>query len=104
MFEIEHDGFLAGVHTDESGRHAVIAAIGTIVAQRVATAGRFDLDDFGAEVTEKLAAERSGQQLAEFEDAYVALVTGAGQGIGRAIALRLEGIALGRAQTPEDVA
>ena len=39
-------------------------------AQRVALARRFDLDDFGAEVAQRLAAEGSGDELAEFEDAH----------------------------------
>jgi hypothetical protein len=39
------------------------------VAQRIAAAGRLDLDHVGAEVAECLGGERAGDQLAHFDDA-----------------------------------
>jgi hypothetical protein len=41
------------------------------LAHRIAGAGRLNLDDLGAEITEELATERAGQQLAHLHDPHV---------------------------------
>ena len=67
--------FLAQIHTDTflvarqrapPQRGAV--AQGAPLAQRVASRGRFELDDLGTEVAEHAAGKRAGDELAEFDD------------------------------------
>jgi hypothetical protein len=59
------------------------------VAQRVAAAGRFDLDDVGAEFAERLAGEGPGDELAHLDDAQA--LQGAGGGMGKPRSVRKAG-------------
>src|SRR5262245_34349505 len=68
LAQVERDRLLvARLHVPPQ-RHAVAHA--PPASQRVAVARRLDLDHLGAEVRERLAAERPGDERAEFEDPY----------------------------------
>ena len=61
--------FLAGVDGDEGRRHAVVAAVGAVVAHRIAAPGRFDLDHLGAEQPQQMRRVRARHHMAEVGDA-----------------------------------
>ena len=68
MLEIQYHRLLAGIHGDERRRHAVVAAVGAVVAHGVADARRLDLDDLGAEQAQQVRRVRSRHHMAEIDD------------------------------------
>jgi hypothetical protein len=71
VFQVDGDGLLARIDGDERGAHlaARLLRIRPETAGEVAIAGHFDLDDFSAEQTQLIAAERPGQHVRQVEHA-----------------------------------
>ena len=67
LAQVEHDRSL--VAADARPPEAVAVAGHAPSPHRVAVAGRLDLDDVGAVVAEQLARERTGDEVAQLEDA-----------------------------------
>ena len=67
MLEIEHQRLLARVHGDEGGSHAVVAAVGSVVAHGITHARRLDLDDFRAQQSQQVRCVGAGHDMAEVD-------------------------------------
>ena len=68
LAQVERDRLLVA-RDDRPPQRLAVRLLAAPDAHRVALARRLDLDDLGAEVAEQLAAERAGQQGAEFDHA-----------------------------------
>src|SRR5690606_34991717 len=56
---VEGDRLLSGIHRDERRRHAVVASVVAVVAQRVSTGGLLDLDHSRTQEPQQVRCERT---------------------------------------------
>src|SRR5690606_18826348 len=69
LLQVEDDRPLAAIGGDEARRHAVISAIGAVIAHWVADPGRLDLYNIRAERGQKMGREGTRHDMAEIGDA-----------------------------------
>jgi hypothetical protein len=68
LLQIERDRFLAGIDTDERGRHAVVTAVSAVRAHGIAAAWRFHFDHLCTQQAEQVSRERACHHMAEISD------------------------------------
>jgi hypothetical protein len=69
LLQVEHHGFLAGIHRDEGRGHAVVAPVRAIAAHGIAARWRLDLDDLGAQQPQQVRGVRTCHDMTEIRDA-----------------------------------